>query len=543
MLLVSVLIMIYNNRNSSRNSKWKLNFRTEFHSPPNHSSISSLMSDPSSPSAAPTSPIPSSPVSPSLISSHRKRRIIDHDEGEEEDFSLPTSSVVPSLRSSETRIAAADESKSINLEVLRVYYDRLFPVSLLIHWMRPAGASDAEAVKLREFSFTLVDDIYVRYLSFSNRDELKSALTSRVPIKIDLGACYNAPPSQRTAVSSFQPVQKELVFDIDMTDYDDVRKCCNAANICSRCWPLMSAAIRVINMILRENFGFQHLLWVYSGRRGVHCFVADERARKLSNELRTAVVEFLTVYLGKDSGKDGRKLNLSFPLHATLQKSYEILLPYFKNYIEAQGLFEDEQSLNTLLDFFDPALRSEFLFSDSGPETPGLERWEQLTKKVNQFLNKGNLKKYPIVAVQSVRTVLHRIVFSHVYPRLDVNVSKQLNHLLKSPFCIHPKTGRVCVPIDPRDPDQFDPFSVPTLSQLERELNAYQVDEAHPASAAWTQTSLKPALELFKDFVQKLVEAERRKLKYEDQSKKNSSLDNETMVKTEVNEPTAIPAW
>lgn len=62
-------------------------------------------------------------------------------------------------------------------------------------------------------------------------------------------------------------------------------------------------------------------------------------------------------------------------------------------------------------------------------------------------------------------------MLQYTYPRLDAEVSKHRNHLLKAPFCVHPKTNRICVPVDPKTVDDFDPDDVPTVGQLLVELN------------------------------------------------------------------------
>lgn len=56
----------------------------------------------------------------------------------------------------------------------------------------------------------------------------------------------------------------------------------------------MNNAMMVLKKILNEEFGFKHILFVYSGRRGVHIWVCDKRARVLTDDQRKAIVDYLS---------------------------------------------------------------------------------------------------------------------------------------------------------------------------------------------------------------------------------------------------------
>lgn len=108
------------------------------------------------------------------------------------------------------------------------------------------------------------------------------------------------------------------------------------------------------------------------------------------------------------------------------------------------------------------------------------------------------------------------IVLEYTYPRLDIEVSKKLNHLLKSPFVVHPGTGRVCVPIDTRELEDFDPLAVPTVQELLGEIDSWKDDDDSAASQGdkgkgisdWEKTSLKPYVEYFRSFVNGIMKDE-----------------------------------
>ncbi|WIA32788.1 hypothetical protein OEZ86_005971 [Tetradesmus obliquus] len=52
-------------------------------------------------------------------------------------------------------------------------------------------------------------------------------------------------------------------------------------------------------------------------------------------------------------------------------------------------------------------------------------------------------------AAKALEKSLDNIIFVCIHPCLHVEVTKKMNYLLKAQFCVHPKTGNLCVPIDP----------------------------------------------------------------------------------------------
>jgi hypothetical protein len=83
--------------------------------------------------------------------------------------------------------------------------------------------------------------------------------------------------------------------------------------------------------------------------------------------------------------------------------------------------------------------------------------------------------------------LVQELILEFAWPRLDIGVSKQMNHLLKAPFCVHPKSGKVCVPIHAHEADEFNPDTVPTLRGLVTALNAGGANLLEPHIKAFSK--------------------------------------------------------
>lgn len=203
------------------------------------------------------------------------------------------------------------------VELVLEYYQIHFPYKKIWNWLTYANPSSNKPEIIpenREFAFRIHSwngVSFWRNISFTDYLELREKMvTSNYKIlKLEVGASFDKSPNPLRVVgrklsatsasqTEFKPTkveEKEFQLDIDLNSYDHIRTCCSGSQSCKLCWKFIIAAQKVLNETLREDFGFEHNLWVFSGLKGAHCWTCDKRARILDHSVRNSMLNYLTL--------------------------------------------------------------------------------------------------------------------------------------------------------------------------------------------------------------------------------------------------------
>ncbi len=312
------------------------------------------------------------------------------------------------------------------------YYSTDFDINAL------SAVIDFTKFSTREFGFANLGGKFFRNMSFENPKALIEFLVDRTPYHAYVGASYNAPPSREDPIHTLEWLGHELVFDIDLNEYDAVRQfvceCQGADQVCMRCWELVNLAVRIIDETLRLDFGMNEITWNFSGRRGVHGWIFDHAAFSLNQEQRMSIIDYLSVIHGEAE---------------TARVQDRTKLPYdFQNRIE-----------HTVFKYFLRNVRRKDLIDlgfSSGIASNVMKQIEHQEGQIDEnLLRNFNLR---VAKIDKYDEILRRWV-----PRIDHKVTIDLRRLLRLPNSIHGKTGKVARILDPSDMFSFNPEEEPSI--------------------------------------------------------------------------------
>lgn len=338
------------------------------------------------------------------------------------------------------------------------YWTSGFPVHSVAAFLELAGKPQHTEIAVETGGY------FKRYATASELEELvlvKGLKTLHVGA-VWSGVPQKAPQDERLKLDAPAPARRMFVVDIDLQDYPlSISKEDQAGN--DRALPCVLIGIEILKRVLSDGFGFEQTATFYSGRRGAHLYVLDERAVGMSDEARAAVTAFFSISsTDKNTGRLHGAALLDHPNFSYLYNDF-VLDAFTETMVKRRsdggvGVFDDADGLRTFLDLLDIGVRAlEPLFAEMMQRPDPAVRWTHLQKRVSELAENPKF--------EWVTRRLKDVVMSFCWPRADVAVSCKLNHLLKMPFSAHASTGRIAVPIF--DPLTFDPASCPTVNDYE----------------------------------------------------------------------------
>ena len=330
------------------------------------------------------------------------------------------------------------------------YWKSGFPIETVEHFLRLVAPLENTEIGVECRNY------FRRYALASNLKQLSLAEDLKT---LHVGASWSGTPrtpptDEQHKLDAAAPTRRAFVIDVDLQDYPlGISKHDQSGN--DRALPIVLVGMEVLKFLLQDAFGFKETFVFYSGRRGAHLYVVDERAVQMSDEARSAVASFFTFSADMTSGRIKAR---DLTVHPNFSRVFEMCKAVFVATVVQPrsqggvGLLDSEDGVDRLLLLLDtrglPNLRAELLARDGG-----CERWVHIESSVGELARRDKM--------DWVKERLTDVILSFTWPRADMAVSAKMNHLLKIPFGAHFSTGRVAVPV--MHTAAFSPLSVPTV--------------------------------------------------------------------------------
>jgi DNA primase small subunit len=184
---------------------------------------------------------------------------------------------------------------------------------------------------------------------------------------------------------------------------------------------------------MKEDFGFKNIVWIFSGRRGVHAWIKEKNAQEFDRTQRRAILDYLTFIHNPTRTQSIEDIpSEAKPLR---NRIYSLIAKSYLEKAKAKELHEFGISLNKARQIIKEVKSSEYFSHD----------------------------RYNILIPddKAIRKKLSSELIRKRYPRIDRKVTMDINRVSRMPYSIHGKTGQIAIII--KDLRDFYPLSAPTV--------------------------------------------------------------------------------
>lgn len=229
--------------------------------------------------------------------------------------------------------------------------------------------------------------------------------------------------------------EKELAFDIDITDFERYCLCGTEKKVCPVCWLHIEGSAFILRYLLLNILSIEekYLLWVFSGKKGFHCIVNEPNYMKLTEEGRTSLYQVLSIENDNEMNHFIQSMNQDFLL--------ELEELFYKRAILLRNLLVFDKFQSKCLKWIELHFKQiHSIVSESWLNTnktmDSRTKWISLREIETQFLSHYNgLKPTQWITIKCY------------YPVIDPG-PLGLNRTFKIPFSIHSETKKIALPVD-----------------------------------------------------------------------------------------------